>query len=240
MKKLKSLIVLSLMLMMGGQMMGQTHGALMLGASFPMGNYSNFNSADFALATSGNNAGAAIGFNAGLRWYFNVGVKGLNVMLSVDGMYNGLNATAKEFYKDRQSSLDVFGSDVEITKPCYINVPAMLGVNYTYYFNSNLGIFAEAGAGVDARFTTAYHEKYSILSQKLFSNVKYNIGFGFAWQVGIGLEVAKNLIIGGSYYNLGKAPVTAEKVGDIVLTPLPAEGAYITPSMILARVGFRF
>lgn len=238
MKNLKSLMVLALMLFVGGKMMGQ--GTFFIGGTFPMQEFGNYDNSEFALSTSGDNAGASIGFNAGIKWYFNVGVKGLNVLLSVDGIYNGMNAGAREFYKERKEVLDGIGSNVEMTTPKYINVPAMLGLNYTYHFNPNFGIFAEAGAGGNARFITNYTEGYTLSDQKYNAKVKYETAFSFAWQAGIGIEVAQSLVIGCSYYDLGKADVIANKTGEVLTTPMPADGASIHPSMFLVRIGFCF
>lgn len=241
MKKLLRVFALAVLMIMGGQAMAQTRGALFLGASFPMKDFADFDEwDDFALASDGDNAGAAIGFNAGLKWYFNVGVKGLGVMLSVDGMYNGMNSDAKAYYKEREAALDYLGSNVSISKPAYINVPVMLGLNYIYRVNPNFGIYAEAGAGGNARFITNYQESYTpIIGGKQTATVDYETTFSFAWQVGAGIEVAKNLVIGCSFYNLGNAIVKAEKTGDIITTPMPNESS-IKPIMVLGRIGFCF
>ena len=240
MKKTFRLLALAVMLIMGSQAMAQTRGALLLGASFPVKDFADFDKAsEFALASDDDNAGAAIGFNVGLKWYFNVGVKGLGVMLSVDGMYNGLNADAKAFYKERKDLLYTFGTNAEMTRPVYINLPVMLGLNYIYHINPSFGVYAEAGVGGNARFITSYNESYKFLGNKNSATVKYGTPFSFAWQVGAGIEVARNLVIGCSSYDLGKAEVKAEKTGDISTTPMP-NGSTIHPVMVLARIGFSF
>lgn len=242
MKKFAKVIALAALMIFGGQAMAQqTRGALMLGASFPMDDFAAFQADEFALATNGNDAGAAIGFNLGFKWYFNVGVPGLGIMLSVDGLYNGLNDAAKEFYKNRQDMLDLLGTDAGVAPSKYFDVPAMLGVNYIYRINPSFGIYVEAGAGGNARFITNYTESYTVLlNQKHNTSVKYETTFGFAWQVGAGIEVAKNLLIGCSLYNLGETPVTAEKTGNEILTPMPMEGASIHPIVFMGRIGFTF
>lgn len=240
MKKIVKIFALTVLMIMGGQAMAQIHGAMFIGASFPMKNFKAFEANSFALAANGEDAGAALGFNTGLKWYFNVGVPGLNVLLSVDGFYNGFNADAKDFYKERQSLLDSFGSNVSLTSPKYINVPAMLGLNYIFHINPQFGIYVEAGAGGNARFITQYSEKYTdLLNVKHNATVDYQTGWSFAYQAGFGIEVARSLVIGCSYYNLGKTPVSAEKTGDILTTPMPNDGS-IRPIMVLGRIGFSF
>lgn len=230
-----------LLMVLGGQAMAQTRGALFVGASFPVKDFAKFEGfGDFALSSGGNEAGAAIGFNAGLKWYFNVGVEGLGVMLSVDGFYNGLNNDVKDAYKNRQSILDALGSNVSMDTPKYINVPAMLGLNYIYRINPQFAVYVEAGAGGDARFITGYSEKYTdIFSVKHSATIDYPTSFAFAYQVGAGIEVARNLVVGFSFYDLGKAEVRAEKTGDIITTPVP-NSSTIHPVMMLGRIGFSF
>ena len=256
MNKLKSLIVLSLMLFLGGQMMGQTGGTFFLGASFPMGDFGEFNGFnEFALTQYGeSDAGAGIGFNLGFKWYFNVGVEGLGVMLSLDGFYNGPNADLKAAYRDMESSYNghIFnGSFKYVSKPQFINAPIMLGLNYIYHFNPNFGIYAEAGAGGNFRFITGMETvgKSEVLGVETQTTTtqKYDMGFSFAYQAGIGIEVAKNLVIGCSFYDLGKANVKGEQTTrvktqnlDPTTTSKYQELGKAHPMMILARIGFSF
>lgn len=239
MNKLVKVFALAAAMVFCGQAVAQTRGAMFLSAAFPMKDYAEYDDG-FALISDEDDAAASLGFNAGVKWYFNMGVPGLGVLLSIDGFYNGLNDGAKNFYKNRENALDLLGNNVTISTPKYFNVPVMLGLNYMHHFNSNLGLFIEAGAGGNARFITSYSESYKdVLSEKHTGNVNYETALSFAFQVGAGLEVAKNLVIGCSFYNLGKAPVKAEKTGNIITTPMPNESS-IRPMMILARIGFSF
>lgn len=256
MNKIKSLMILSLMLFVGGQMMGQSHGALYLGASFPMEKYAEFDGFnEFALTSDGEDGGAGIGFNAGLKWYFNVGVKGLNVMLSVDGFYNGPNANLKEKYRNNDSDFVghyISGSFSYKSTPKYINVPAMLGINYIYNFNPNFGIYIEGGAGANLSFITAKETEGRLeilgLEKKVVTTQKYDNVVSFAWQAGVGFEVAKNFRIGCSFYNLGKVNVKGDetvKTTGIIDNSTSTETHYNTfgqlnPMMILGRIGFSF
>ena len=235
--------------------MAQTNGALYLGASFPMKDFARYDGLDeFALQkVNATQAGAAIGFNAGLKWYFNVGVKGLGVMLSLDGFYNGPNSDLKADYRNGQWSGDyVSGSFSYNATPKYINVPAMLGLNYLYTINPQLGIYAEAGVGGNMRFITEMESVGTLIVGPIESSVKttqkYDNAFSFAFQAGLGFEIAKNLRIGCSIYNLGKADVKGEET--VKTTTLNnnvsnTETTYrtfgsIQPIMVLGRVGFSF
>jgi hypothetical protein len=77
---------------------------------------------------------------------------------------------------------------------------------------------------------------------------KYDKTFSFAWQAGVGIEVAKNLVIGCSFYDLGKAPVKGEQTiktktlnDNMTNTKTDyVEMGTVRPMMILARIGFSF
>ena len=255
MKKLVRLFALVAMMVIGGQAMAQTNGAMYLGASIPMKDFARYDGVnEFALKTvDATQAGAAVGFNAGLKWYFNVGVKGLGVMLSLDGFYNGPNSDLKADYRNGQwGGENVSGSFSYNATPKYINVPAMLGLNYLYSINPQLGIYAEAGVGGNMRFITQMESvgtwKVSGIESSVKTTQKYDNAFSFAFQAGLGFEIAKNLRIGCSIYNLGKADVKGEetvKTTTLNNNVTNTETTYrtfgsIQPIMVLGRVGFSF
>lgn len=261
MKKLAKVFALAVLMVMGGQAMAQTRGAMFLGASFPMKDYGDFNGFNtFALnKMDETEAGAAIGFNAGLKWYFNVGVEGLGLMLSVDGFYNGPNSDLKDAYRKSENSYsgDLYNGSLKYNStPKYINVPAMLGVNYIYRINPQLAVYAEAGAGGNLRFITDMETvekgQVEIGGAVVYDRVtkttqEYDKAFSFAYQAGIGLEVAKNFVIGCSFYDLGKADVKGDMTTKTTLnngdpstvTDYNTYGT-IHPIMILGRIGFSF
>lgn len=246
MNRIKSLICLSLMIVMGGQMVAQTHGTMFLGASFPMGDFNKVDSYYSTALYGGQDAtygGAGLGFNAGLKWDFGVGVPGLAAVLSIDGLYNGNSSDMKECYKDYASGFDVLNRDIEQNIPQHINVPVMLGLRYTYYFNPQLGLYAEGAAGGNGRFITSHVMKYtSLLGVKYNDAERFNAAFSFAWQAGLGLEVSKNLVVGCSFYDLGgsvvKGTETLKFGSEKIVNDF--ERGKLRPMMLLARIGFRF
>ena len=229
--------------------MAQTHGVMFLSAAFPMKDYGEFDGFDeFALTSidhDDDDAGAGIGFNAGLKWYFNMGVQGLGVMLSVDGFYNGPNSNLTTAYRNGEGSIgnQLVGASFNYkSTPKYINVPAMLGLNYMFRFNPNLGLYVEAGAGGNLRFIT---EMKTVTTANIEAQTKitntYDKAITFAYQVGAGFEVAKNLVIGCSFYDLGKADVKGIHTDkNDPNTPKAEMWGTLHPIMILARIGFSF
>ena len=238
MKKLFAILALSVTMIMGGQAMAQTRGALLLSGAFPLKDYADFDGFnDFALIShelDDDDAGAGIGFNVGFKWYFNVGVKGLGVMLSVDGIYNGPNADLKKAYNNTEFALGNLANAKFTSTPKFINVPIMLGLNYIYHFNPNFGLYVEAGAGGNMRFITdmVYSSESVIGSSE--STHHYDMGFSFAYQVGAGFEVARNLVIGCSFYDLGNKAVKGS-INDNMF-----DFGTVHPMMVMARIGFCF
>lgn len=259
MNKTVKALALAIMLMVGGHAMAQTRGDMFLGVSLPMKDFARFNDFnEFALVSTDVNdteAGAGIGFNAGMKWYFNVGVKGLGVMLSVDGLYNGPCTALKNTYREQEGETGgqlLGGSFNYKAKPQYINVPAMLGMNYMYRINPNLAVYAEAGAGGNMRFITNMESlsKTTVLGVETQTTTiqEYEMAFSFAYQAGIGIEVAKKLVIGCSFYDLGAAAVTGvqtiktKTLNDDVINKTSSyrELGTVHPVMFLGRIGFCF
>ena len=259
MKKFVKVFALAALMIMGGQALAQTRGAMFLSAAFPLKDYAEFDGFDdFALTSldyDDDDAGAGIGFNVGLKWYFNVGVEGLGVMLSLDGVYNGPNADLKTAYRNNENSGGnnmLGGSFTYNSTPRYINVPAMLGLNYIYHFNPSLGVYVEAGAGGNMRFITAMEtvSKTTVVGveSQVTTTQKYDNAFSFAYQVGAGIEVAKNLVVGVSFYDLGKAHVKGDQtiktktLNDNVSNTTKdfKEYGMVHPMMIMGRIGFSF
>ena len=253
MKKLVKIFALAALMMMGGQALAQqSRGNFFLSASFPLKDYADFDGFnDFALTSydlDDDDAGAGIGFNAGIKWYFNMGVEGLGVMLSLDGFYNGPNSDLKDAYKNGQGSWgnQILGGSFKYeSTPRYINVPAMLGLNYIFHFNSNLGLYVEAGAGGNFRFITDMESMTqgnvgSLTAQTKHIN-NYESAFTFAYQVGAGFQVARKLVVGCSFYDLGKAGVKGDRiVKNDPNSPYPETWGTVHPIMVLARIGFCF
>ena len=270
MNRLFKIFALTALMFFGGQAMAQkTFGTMFLGASFPMGDYGKYEDMNsFALtAEKATNTGASVGFNLGLKWYFNVGVKGLNVLLSADGFYNGANEDLKTAYRKGEHITagtsaweDFLNNFIEEdfsykTTPKYINVPIMVGMNYIYHFNPSFGIYVEAGAGGNFSITTGMESidkwEASFLGQTWNGQVTtkqvYDKPFCFAYQASLGIEVGKNFIVGCSFYDLGNAKAKGDQTvvtvnGDDKPETTTAFKEYgnIHPMMILARIGFKF
>ena len=260
MKRLKIVISLALMLMVGGSLWAQSHsnGALYLGASFPIKDFARFDALDnLALFDADSKeCGASIGFNAGLKWYFNMGIpgaSGLGVLFSIDGFYNGPNAQLEEAYRSNEGqngSQFLGGSFAYKSTPKYINAPVMIGLNYIYDLTSSLSVYAEAGGGANVRYITPLKTMGTVMllgfENKEVSTQHYDIGFSFAWQAGIGIEVGRKFRVGCSFYDFGKTNLRGEEVVTTTVGNNTSNNSYLNtfgtmrPLMILGRIGFSF
>lgn len=251
MKKLRILLI-AFACVIGVQVMAQSRGSLFLGASLPMKDYAEFDGFDkFALFNAGDDAGAAVGFNLGLKWYYNIGVEGLGVMLSIDGFYNGPNADLKLAYREQQGQLGNQNLDYTFlynATSSYINVPAMLGLNYIYRFTPLFAAFVEAGAGANVRFITGMESVKDEAEMKTRTLIKYDNVFSFAYQAGLGIEIAKVFVLSFGFYDLGGGVVKGEEevrvttLNDNVTTTDVQYKTYgnVHPIMLVGRIGFSF
>ncbi len=135
------------------------------------------------------NGGAMFGASIGLKYTYtfqNTSMEnsGLGIFISADGMWHALDKDVRDLYDLARK-----------TKPMYVNVPIMLGVNYTAQFGDVFGIWAEAGLGADLFFKTPEGT-----SEQL---TKYKTSAEFAFEAGAGILLARTVSLGAHYYWLG-------------------------------------
>lgn len=219
-----------------------------VGGNFPVGTFGQgegigeiaLNNADAELG------GAAIGFNAGVK--YQLGLLGnLSAFASADFFYNGLKGDIKEAMK-------VDGTDV--VAPAYMNLPVMLGVNYTLLDIIGTTLWVEAGAGVNFRNITSQSIDYStelpiVGTVNASAESTYDMSTTFAWQAGIGVSLSGALSLGLHYYGFGSAPVSYETAVDAGASSLGSlagilgedgsfNGGKLNPSMVVIRLGYHF
>lgn len=247
MNKLFKVFALAALMVFGGQAMAQSsNGTMFLGASFPVGHFNNGDFDTWSLTDenlASRNGGASIGGNVGLKWNFGVGVPGLSVMLSADGFYNGLNADLKEYFYERDIELknNQLVSSYVLSRPRYVNVPVMVGLNQVFYLTPSFAVYFEGGLGANARIITKYNETIKYVGNvTTTTEYKYRTAFSFAYQFGLGFEVSKKFVIGTSFYDLGASKVLAERTVPVFGTDTYKNEKGVRPMMMLVRIGFKF
>ena len=135
-------------IMLGAATVGfaQSGLSVRVGGSFPMGTFAKGDAGDMALMIPTSELGAAAtGINGGVKYQLNV-LGNLGVFASADLFYNGLKNDVVETMK---------GDNENVELPSYMNIPLMLGANYTLLKLSGTFLWVEAGAGINLRNITA-------------------------------------------------------------------------------------
>ena len=215
MKKLLQTLLLAVVLFASGNLFAQNNVYLNLGGALPLGDFADGDDDDGCALINEkmDEGGAGFGLNAGLKLKFGIW-KGLGVIATMDGIYNGLNSEMRDLFEDVQDEMEEDADDFTLRKPKYINVPLMVGANYTHNFNSKFGVYGEFASGVNFRFITPflmeYEKEYSHEDYEFSLKYEYKPAVSFAWQLGAGIELANRITLGMSYYNLGSAKVEAK------------------------------
>ena len=246
MKKFLSLIMLSALMFTGLQLSAQSQIYLNLSGAIPTGDFADGDYPDWGLIYDDTEGGAGFGFNAGLKIKIATGVNGLWGMITLDGIYNGLNSDLREYFEDHIDEYESSYSDYSLKTPKYINIPVMGGVNYTYNFNPKFGLFAEAGLGANLRVITTGEEFQETSIKKDTYTKEYDPKVSFAFQLGGGIELSKRFTIGIDYYNLGTAKVKGKESHKVKNTN-GGSNSYsdkfslkrITPTIVMLRIGFK-
>lgn len=161
--------------------------------------------------------GATFGASLGLKYNY-VFDFGLGVFASADLMWNMVNKSVREVY-----------NNASCTKPMYVNVPIIVGVNYITDFSDIVDVWAEAGIGCDLFLKT--QEGWSN------STIKYKMNAAFAAEAGLGVTFIDLISVGIHYYWLGRQSV---KVDGITY-----DETYVIPNkmkvgQVAFKVGFHF
>ena len=258
MKSIKFLLMILAFWLGCGALSAQTQTYLNLGVSLPTGDFADGDGQSFAPMGESKEGGAGVGANLGFKWKFPTEAEGLGVLLSIDGIYNGLNSDVKDAFEDLVDGYEYEGADVTLHKPNYINVPVLVGLNYCYDASDNIGIYGEAGIGLDARFMTKLKLELEIsgydyygdrISYERTLEYKYDPAVAFAFQLGAGIVINKRFTLGVNLYNLGsskiKGKITEEKkeylYGEYDFESNKEKFKYraLSSTMVLLRFGIR-
>ena len=173
---------------------------------------------------------AKTGFNGSMKLHFPLYINGKSIIgmpLKIGVLYNGITDSEKQAFKSilepaisesLNEGYGVYGFDFSVTEfPGYYNFSFMTGIDYTYYFNKNIGLIAEANLGLNVNHVTSiqmnnrlggtYLGTYSstpVYAMKEF-NFIYKTKANFTYEVGGGLILLDRISIGLFY--TGNCPV---------------------------------
>lgn len=218
------------------------------GGVFPNGDFAEGDENSWALVKlkkESSDAGAATGFNFGIKSQFAIpSVTGLNFLASLDFMYNGMNSDIKDLFDEIGEDLE----DFEYTTPKYMNIPIMLGLNYSYGLNDKIKLWGEFAAGINIRKITDLsvegtdYDYYYEYEYDFKTTYIYDIKTTFAFQLGAGVLFADRFSIGLHYYALGKAKVQGNIKYEVGDETEKEKFKYkdVNPSMLVLRLGLHF
>jgi len=209
---------------------------------------------------------AGIGFNVGFDVTVALPVEGLGVFGGIDFFFNtnnsALNDALDEYAKNEVKVLD-YVSEVKYTKPHFINIPILFGLNYLHNFNNIVGIWGEAGVGPNFRLISRYEkttdynramdvmlpdgEIVTCIEKRTGATYKSAVTLGF--KLGAGVMLWDRMSIGLDYYYLGSAKIEATAIyelggtdyADKVYTSKTVKGDNaISAGEFAVRVGYHF
>jgi hypothetical protein len=146
--------------------------------------------------------------------------------LKIGVLYNGITESEKQTFKSilepavsetLNEEYGVYAFDFSVTKfPSFYNFSIMTGVDYTYYFNKNIALLAEANIGLNVNHVSSiqmnnrlggiYIGTYNstpVYAMKEF-NFIYKTKANFTYEIGGGLLLFDHFSIGLFY--MGNSP----------------------------------
>lgn len=250
-KKMLFAAFLTAALLGGNLLFAQSSSYLNLGLNIPQGTFGSKTNSCALLDPTSTQGGANLGANLGFKFITNTKAKGLGIMFTVDGMYNGLQNEVKVDEYMHTGIPEIAGLDTKTKNPSYINVPILLGLNYTFNFTNMIGLYVEGGAGVNARFILPC--KFSANGSVLGITTDYSLvnhytpKVSFAFEFGGGILISKAITLGVNYYNLGTATVSGHtdsylKVStsnQTISNSTDFKQKDLSTSMLVVRLGIR-
>ena len=215
-KKMLFAAFLTAALLGGNLLFAQSSSYLNLGLNIPQGTFGSKTNSCALLDPTSTQGGANLGANLGFKFITDTKAKGLGIMFSIDGMYNGLQKDINIERYMHTAIPEIAGLDVKVKNPSYINMPILFGLNYNLDISKTIGIFAEGGAGINVRFLvpckmTASGE-VNVFGTNIQTDCSYEYHYtpkvAFAFQFGGGIVISKAITLGVNYYNLGTSGVT--------------------------------
>ena len=229
---MKKIFIIATLLIVGSMAFAQTRMGIHAGLNLPMGDFGKYTSGSGSVAVwdDSKKGGAGTGFMAGLMGSTKLAsVENLSIIYSVDFMYNGWCSDFKDDVEGNgegsENNRDYDDDDyypyysyakaekgygeeeeMEYTYSKYINVPALIGVNYKFPVKNNIAIFAEGALGMNFRMITSFGITQG--SNEMTRN--YDNATSFAFKIGAGFEFNDRFVLGVHYYSLGASKVKGE------------------------------
>ena len=195
-KLLLSMTAFIAVFLLCGNAFSQNYLSLHGGAAFPLGVFANDE------IENDDAGGAGVGFCVGGDYTFNV-YKGLGVFLGAEFNYNGLKKSVRDEYEDSYSS---YFMNPDITFYRYINIPLIIGVDYTLKANDLISFYGDLGVGLDLLKIT----NMTIEETGMKMTTEFDMANQFAYKAGAGILLKDRWSLGVYYNGLGKHKIRGE------------------------------
>ncbi len=174
----------------------------------------------------GHNAVVGVGFGYRASYRFDVGVGNVDGFLSGDLFWNRIDGDTRD---------NIIQNNGKPTQ--YLNVPVLLGVQYSYPVSETLRPFAEFGIGYD--FMLVGKESWEVSPDKDFT-LKYNVGGAIAYQIGAGCYFGEHVSLGLAFYGLGKHAIQYKANENSTSLDAPNKNVQRNVNQLTLRIGFHF
>lgn len=193
----------------------QNNNELIFGFAFPQ---AEFGEGDFDNGMNGVGQ-ATTGIHFGYKHYKPLKINNLKMTLSIEAIYNELSRDFKDELED-QFGLNDYGEEynIEITFPRYLNIPLLVGLNYSYKIQNDLFLFGEGNIGANIFKTTNLNVSGKDYYGYVEGITSFSPSVKFAYRYGVGLLYKEKYNITLSFYNLGvqktKYKITIDEYGE--------------------------
>lgn len=173
-----------------------------IGPSIPLGSFGSCDPDDGELffldgkSDGGAGVGTALGIHLG-----GIGgeiATGPYIDFSCDLFWNPLCSDAKDFVDDNISS------QVDYKLPYHFNYCFLFGAGYEYKISDNNSLFIHGSLGLNSRYIGRFNVEQS---SSLYSRCYFDGALTFAFKVGGGVRLSRNLNLQVNYFNLGSKKV---------------------------------
>ena len=229
---------------------------------YPLGDLTNWALVDI----NGKDGFADYGVNVGFDVTVSLPVEGLGVFGGIDFFYNSNKSALADCLEDYSKDEVVhtsYVSEVKYTKPNFMNIPILFGVNYIHNFNNIVGIWGEAGVGPNFRFISRYEKKRefntamtvllpdgeAVTAIEETKGITYKSAVTLGFKVGAGVMLWNRMSIGLDFYSLGSAKIEGTGIYELGGTDY-SDKYYsdknfkgknsISASELVVRVGYHF
>lgn len=244
--------------------MGQFYVGAHGGVTLPQGFYSDSRMSDNGwMFTQGHQrmAGAGKGWAGGIDVSYAFEFHpALEVVASADFMQSGVNRDVKEYYDYVFSSRYSQCASYQMVLPKFRNVNVFMGVRYAYPLTRGVDLYGEVLAGINFRqitnWTTAYASSNWVAGggqqAAEYDNEEvcvYGRSNTFAFRLGAGFLIKKNLMLGAGFYMLGDSPLSWDRstavrysvYGEIAERNATQHVDYhsLCPTLVMVQLGYR-